>query len=86
MPKQDILNASFEQERAWLATNLRPGGLPFASFRAIRLSKSISIPVLDEALRNVAREHEILRTTLTLGSDSVLQVIHTETDCATEYH
>jgi amino acid adenylation domain-containing protein/thioester reductase-like protein len=54
---------SFGQERIWFLDQLAPASSAYCETIAARLNAVVSPPVLDRALNEVVRRHEILRTT-----------------------
>ena len=66
---------SFAQERLWFLDQLEPGGAAYNIPGALRLSGPLDLAVLERALSEIARRHEVLRTTLTLEGGRPVQVI-----------
>jgi amino acid adenylation domain-containing protein len=54
---------SFAQERLWFLDQLNPGSAAYNIAVALRLGGALDLPVLQAALAEIVRRHEILRTT-----------------------
>ncbi|HSE17005.1 MAG TPA: amino acid adenylation domain-containing protein [Pyrinomonadaceae bacterium] len=66
-PRDKPLQLSFAQERLWFLDRLQPG-TPFYNMpSAVRLLGKVDIPALERSLAEVARRHEVLRTTFPTG-------------------
>ena len=74
-PRPTPLPLSFAQQRLWFLDQLEPGipayNMPFAR----RLRGTLRVNVLERALNEIVRRHEILRTTFALAADSPVQLI-----------
>ena len=55
---------SFTQERIWFMDQLEPGITAYNMWVACRLKGALDVGVLERALTEVVRRHEVLRTTL----------------------
>src|SRR5687768_4384995 len=69
---------SFTQERMWFLDQLEPGNPFYNNNFAFRLEGRLEVPVLERALCEVARRHEILRTTYPAVEGQARVVIHLE--------
>jgi amino acid adenylation domain-containing protein len=58
------LPASFAQQRLWFLDQLEPGLASYNIPAAVRLQGQLDISALEQALNEVVRRHEVLRTTL----------------------
>jgi hypothetical protein len=67
---------SFSQERLWFLDQLEPGTPLYNIPNAIPLHGRIDTGALARSLREIARRHEILRTTFTAEGGRPVQVIH----------
>jgi amino acid adenylation domain-containing protein len=69
---------SFAQQRLWFLDQLEPNlsfyNLPFA----FRLHGPIHLSALDQALNEIVRRHEVLRTTFAREAGQPVQVVHAE--------
>jgi non-ribosomal peptide synthetase component F/acyl carrier protein len=79
-PRGAPLPLSFSQERLWFLDRLDPGSALYNVASARRLFGPLDAPVLERALREVVRRHEVLRTTFALADGRPVQVIHDEVD------
>ncbi|RYZ33857.1 MAG: non-ribosomal peptide synthetase, partial [Myxococcaceae bacterium] len=71
---------SFAQQRLWFIDQLEPGTALYNIPVAVRLEGTLRQEVLEQALREVVRRHEALRTTFTEANGQALQVIHPGSD------
>ncbi|RYZ36976.1 MAG: non-ribosomal peptide synthetase, partial [Myxococcaceae bacterium] len=74
------LPLSFAQQRLWFIDQLEPGTALYNIPVAVRLEGTLRREVLEQALREVVRRHEALRTTFTEANGQALQAIHPEVD------
>ncbi|GCE14878.1 hypothetical protein KTT_47370 [Tengunoibacter tsumagoiensis] len=72
----DPIPLSFTQQRLWFLDQLEPGLALYNMPVAVRLKGSISVSALAQALNEMKRRHDILRTTFTLTEQQALQIIH----------
>jgi len=75
-PAKDVFQTSFAQQRLWFLEMLEPGTARYNIALAWRLQGSLDVSALERALLEVARRHEILRTTFEPGDDLAVQVVH----------
>jgi hypothetical protein len=66
---------SFAQERFWFLDRLGQGAAAYTLVRALRLSGGVAEAALERALGEIARRHEVLRTTIREVDGVPLQVI-----------
>ncbi|HYG62068.1 MAG TPA: amino acid adenylation domain-containing protein, partial [Thermoanaerobaculia bacterium] len=78
VPREAHLPLSFAQQRLWFLERLSPGGVAYNIPLAVRLSGALDAQVLENALLEVARRHEALRTTFAERDDLPVQVITPE--------
>ncbi|APR77525.1 Siderophore biosynthesis non-ribosomal peptide synthetase [Minicystis rosea] len=74
--RDGALPASFGQERLWFLEQLEPGGIAYVLPSALRIEGPLEEDALRRALGEIARRHEVLRTTLALADGVPVQVIH----------
>ncbi len=72
------LPLSFAQQRLWFVERLDPGSFVYNVNRAVRMNGRLNAGALEEALNNVARRHEILRTNFAEIEGAASQVIASE--------
>ncbi|QAT84065.1 tyrocidine synthase [Corallococcus coralloides] len=81
IPVQDRsrpLPLSFAQQRLWFIDQLQPGTSLFNVPMAVRLEGALDVAVLERALREVVRRHEVLRTTFREDASGPVQVVSPE--------
>ncbi|MBZ4376396.1 non-ribosomal peptide synthetase, partial [Corallococcus sp. AS-1-6] len=81
IPVQDRsrpLPLSFAQQRLWFMDQLRPGTSLYNVPMAVRLEGVLDAAVLERALREVVRRHEVLRTTFREDASGPVQVVSPE--------
>lgn len=64
---------SFGQERLWFLEQLNPGLAVFNEYAALRLSGTLDVAALQQALDGLVERHEALRTVVALGEDGPVQ-------------
>jgi amino acid adenylation domain-containing protein len=67
--------ASFSQERLWFLEQLRPGTAVYNAPHAVRLTGPLDVQALEQALSEIVRRHESLRTTFALIDGRPHQII-----------
>jgi len=72
------LPLSFAQQRLWFLHQLEPGSTAYNVPSAHRLRGPLDVAALEQALREVARRHEALRTTFASAAGEPRQVIAAE--------
>ncbi|MFP2903170.1 condensation domain-containing protein, partial [Corallococcus sp. 4LFB] len=81
IPVQDRsrpLPLSFAQQRLWFIDQLQPGSPLYNVPMAVRLEGALDVDVLERALREVVRRHEVLRTTFREDAAGPVQVVSPE--------
>ena len=73
--RDDSLPASFAQERLWFLDQLEPGHASYNIPAAVSLLGRLDVSALGQALSEVVRRHEVLRTTLVSDKGIPRQVI-----------
>ncbi len=68
--------ASFGQERLWLLQQMTPEGFAYNIPGAVRLAGPLDLGALERALTKIVERHEVLRTTLELEGDRLVQIVH----------
>ena len=66
---------SFMQERFWFLDQLEPNNLAYKVSHGFRLSGSLNIKALEQALSEIVRRHETLRTTIQRTNGNLVQRI-----------
>ncbi|MEO5960495.1 MAG: amino acid adenylation domain-containing protein [Opitutaceae bacterium] len=75
---RDDTPLSFAQERLWFLDQLEPGSAVYNLFQAVRLRGALDLAVLERALNEIVRRHEILRTNFVASEGHAVQVIADE--------
>jgi non-ribosomal peptide synthetase component F len=75
-----VLPASLGQQRLWFLNQLEPGSPVYNVSRMVRLSGTLRIDLLQQALSAVAARHEVLRTRFATEGGNLVQVIAPEGD------
>ena len=71
---------SFAQERLWFLDQLMPGSPVFNVPIAVRLSTPVDLSALQRSLKEIARRHEVFRTTFITVEGKPEPVISAELD------
>jgi amino acid adenylation domain-containing protein len=78
VPRDQPLPLSFAQQRLWFLNQLEPNN-PFYNIPvAIRLSGTLQVEPLQQAVNEIIRRHEVLRTHYVVENDLPVQVIADE--------
>jgi amino acid adenylation domain-containing protein len=75
-PERQAAHLSDTQRRMWFLARLDPAHATYNQSLAYRLIGDIDVEALKRSVRLLARRHEILRTTYSLGDDEPRQVVH----------
>ncbi|HZQ46542.1 MAG TPA: condensation domain-containing protein, partial [Verrucomicrobiae bacterium] len=67
---------SFAQERLWFLDQLTPGNCAYNLSRAIRIEGNLDLVVLERAINEIVRRHEVLRTSFELLDGTPMQIVH----------
>ena len=74
-PRDKDLPLSFAQSRLWFLDQLESGGAAYNVPLAIRLTGRLQVAVLEQAIAEIVRRHEVLRTTFPTVNGNPVQVI-----------
>jgi amino acid adenylation domain-containing protein len=74
------LPLSYAQQRLWFLDQLEPGGAVYNIPAAMRLRGPLDVAALQASLNEVARRHEVLRTTFATVDGQPVQVIEAATE------
>ena len=74
-PRDGALPLSFSQQRLWFLEQLDPGVPTYTISDSTEINRGIDVPVLQRALTEVVRRHEILRTSFPSVNGVPVQVI-----------
>lgn len=74
-PGVNAFPASFAQERIWFLCQLEPGNPFYHDSLLIRMSGALDVGVLEAALNEIVRRHEIVRTKFALNEGQIMQLI-----------
>lgn len=77
---EEPLPLSFAQERLWFFDQLQPGNPAYNISTAYSFSGDLHIIVLEQALREIVRRHEVLRTTFPLVNGRPIQKVSSDPD------
>jgi amino acid adenylation domain-containing protein len=75
VPRDGELPLSFAQQRLWFLHQLDPDSPAYNISGAVRLRGQLNVPALESCLNEVARRHEVLRTTFAEVEGESSQVI-----------
>jgi amino acid adenylation domain-containing protein len=79
-PEYNCFPLSFAQERIWFSEQLAPGTAAYNIAGAVRLEGGLDAEALKEALREIVRRHEALRTSFHQIGGAPFQQIHQQVD------
>ena len=77
----DARPLSFGQERLWFLEQLSPGGSDYNVVSALRLRGAVALDALEQALQEVVRRHEVLRTSFPTVDGGPVQRVEGELRC-----
>jgi amino acid adenylation domain-containing protein len=72
------LPLSFAQQRLWFLHQLEPDSPAYNVIGAVRLKGPLDVPALERSVNEIARRHEVLRTSFATVDDEPSQVIAPE--------
>ncbi len=76
-PREGDVPLSFAQERLWFIEQLQPGDVGYNMPAALRIQGALRIEILERAINEIMRRHEVLRTTFRPAANgATIQVIH----------
>ena len=73
--REQPLPLSFAQQRLWFLDQLEPGNPLYNTPGALRLQGTLDIAALEQALSEIVRRHETLRTTFDISQSTPIQII-----------
>jgi hypothetical protein len=73
--RDEALPLSFAQQRLWFLAQLEPESAFYNSSLAVRLKGALRLPALEQALAELLRRHEVLRTSFVTEQGKPRQVI-----------
>ncbi|MEO7327316.1 MAG: amino acid adenylation domain-containing protein, partial [Minicystis sp.] len=76
---------SFAQERLWFLDQLSPNDSSYNISQAIQLVGTLDLDALKQALTELCRRHESLRTTFAVSEGMPVEVIHAATEVSLSY-
>ncbi|WP_375511203.1 amino acid adenylation domain-containing protein [uncultured Nostoc sp.] len=76
VPRDGNLPLSFAQQRLWLLSQLEYPSATYNIPLALRLSGPLQVAALEQAIAEIVRRHEVLRTTFKMVNGSPVQVIN----------
>ncbi|NMG07615.1 non-ribosomal peptide synthetase [Brasilonema sp. UFV-L1] len=77
-PNTEKIPLSFAQERLWFLNQLEGASATYNTPAALRLSGALNLNALHQALAEIIRRHEALRTSFANINGTPMQVIHPE--------
>ncbi len=69
------LPLSFAQQRLWFLHQLNPGDASYNLVGGVRLTGKLDVKALEQSFGEIARRHEILRTSFAVANEQPVQVI-----------
>jgi amino acid adenylation domain-containing protein len=75
VPRDGALPLSYAQQRLWFFDQLRPGDTFYNMPAALRLTGRLNVHALEDALTEIVRRHESLRTVFRMNAGEAVQVI-----------
>jgi hypothetical protein len=78
VPRDGALPLSFAQHRLWFLDQWQPGSPQYNVTAAVRLTGPLNAAALEQSLREIARRHEVLRTTFTAVEGRPVPVVAEE--------
>jgi amino acid adenylation domain-containing protein len=72
---RDRFPPSFQQERLWFVDQLEGGSSAYNAQAALRIDGDLAVPMLQNALDEIVRRHEILRTVFRAEDGRVSQIV-----------
>jgi amino acid adenylation domain-containing protein/non-ribosomal peptide synthase protein (TIGR01720 family) len=76
VPRTGSIPLSFSQERVWFLNELEPGSIAYNTQLTIDFKGQLNIAALEQALTEIVRRHEILRTSFPAVAGRPVQIIH----------
>jgi amino acid adenylation domain-containing protein len=75
VPRDQELPLSYAQQRLWFSVQLEPNNPVYNISAAVRLTGSLNITALEQALNEIVRRHEVLRTAFPVVGQGPVQSI-----------
>ena len=75
VPRDGNIPLSFAQQGLWFLDQLEGGSAAYNQLFAVRLSGSLNVTVLEQAIAQIVRRHEVLRTSFKSVDGQPVQVI-----------
>jgi amino acid adenylation domain-containing protein len=75
IPRSGDLPLSFSQQRLWFIDQLEPGSALYNASRAFRIGGTLKVEALERSLIEIARRHEVLRSTFAMAEGRPRQTI-----------
>ncbi|PSB55588.1 hybrid non-ribosomal peptide synthetase/type I polyketide synthase, partial [Chamaesiphon polymorphus] len=76
VPTSESIPLSFAQERLWFLNQLEGASATYNMPEALRLTGDLNLDAFQQALTEIVRRHEVLRTSFTTVNGTPMQVIH----------
>lgn len=84
-PAEEEIPLSFAQQRLWFLDQLEPGSPVYNVCQALRIQGALNVVALEQALNEVVRRHEVLRTSFVATEGRPVQVISPERQLAVTF-
>jgi amino acid adenylation domain-containing protein len=75
-PQNEVAPLSFAQQRLWFLQQLEPHSAAYNEPGAFHMRGKLDVPALAQALHEVERRHEVLRSTFHMSNGELSQIIH----------
>ena len=76
LPRDAPLPLSFAQERVWKFSRAPSQATAYVTTRTFRIVGPLDIEIMASCMDDLARRHELLRTTFSLEGDRPVQIVH----------
>ncbi|GCE29307.1 hypothetical protein KDA_47910 [Dictyobacter alpinus] len=74
-PADEPIPASFAQQRFWFIHQLKPDNTAHNEIRTLRTNTALDLAIVERALLEIMRRHEIMRTTFAFNDGQLQQIV-----------